>query len=104
MSLYVNHGILFAQSEGIIYIYCTNLRQDELSLASGRFQTYTAEPQEYVVPVNRTRSHVTASLDWIEEFEAGPWSFAQDAMGAHFTFSDLSEAVQFKLTLMDHAH
>lgn len=105
MSLFVSNGILFGvHNGGVQSIYCVGLPAEEFTMTAGRFRSYVKEAQEYVVPVNRTRNHVTAALDWIDEFEAGTWSFHQDGTGAEFSFADYVTAVQFKLTLMDMAH
>ncbi len=105
MSLHVENGILWGvHNHGIHSVYCTDLRENELTLSGGRFSAFTTERQPYVVAVIRSRAKVSEGLDWIEEYEAGTWSFIDTMTGGEFSFSDHVTAIQFKLTLMDTAH
>lgn len=99
MSLSIANGILWGMHNGGVHtIYCVNLREEEQTLSGGRFSAYTSRQREYEVLVRRSLRTFTDAIDWIEEFEAGTWSFRQDDEGAWFSFDDYVTAIQFKLT------
>ena len=100
--IYADRCLLWA-NDGVSSILCVNLTEEESGLDRGRFRAFTPDSHQHVVPVKRSRSHVTDALDWIDEFEAGPWSLHTRGPVAEFSFDDHVTAVQFKLTLMDNA-
>lgn len=101
---------IYPNEQTLYTVRMIELAGEERSLNYGRFVHFEDGPQEHLVVTefkfdyyDTIESFCRKLIDWISENVKNPWSFTitmdhVSDLKIHWSFSDVSEALRFKLT------